>query len=615
MSSPAGARVEVPEPFRPPNAIRLSDALLFVLILAVAAFLRFGRLGADPPLSLSRSNAEVQDGPWYLAEAADAARGRTAQVPPDYHKPAFTAVHRVAFAASGVSLETAHAVAAAFGLGLVVAGAAAAYVAYGTRTALLAALFLATSFPLAGYARVPLVYGPLAAALALSYLFFVAGLRQPAFFGLAWATLALAAVGLKQSAVVLAPALALGHVVAARRKGLAVLLLAGGAVAAAALATEVRPDLLAEVTQKARDYLGADGGGALAITKRFLNASAASGLATKAFPLLLLAWVGVLLALARYPHREGQRVADERLARAADIALAAWLVAAIAGHALFRFHPKEGPTPPIRHFAGALVPAALLAARAIERLRARRGDEGGCEPSLTRAEIALWAFPAAYAAIAAALYAAFAIADWRGTPIRATRAVQLATSAAAIAALAALLAAFAARVLGDRLRAGNVRAIRLAPRAAALAVVAVLVSDAAWLTPPLARPTWTLRSANAAVAQVLGPGATVFGPWAHALTYDAPGAARVYLSSYRVDRAVLEPRSRGATHLAIDGAGGPELERIYRDAGAPLVPLLRLEVRGHPVHLYRFPWAEELGYHLSHLEERMKVREKEARIR
>ncbi|RME73169.1 MAG: hypothetical protein D6776_07530, partial [Planctomycetota bacterium] len=52
--------------------------------------LRIWAPGADPPLVLSASNAEVMDGPWYLAEAVDGAWGRAAHVPPQYRMPLIT---------------------------------------------------------------------------------------------------------------------------------------------------------------------------------------------------------------------------------------------------------------------------------------------------------------------------------------------------------------------------------------------------------------------------------------------------------------------------------------------------------------------------------------------
>src|SRR5207245_2398311 len=57
---------------------------------------------------------------------------------------------------------------------------------------------------------------------------------------------------------------------------------------------------------------------------------------------------------------------------ALDATLAVWLLASVLAHAPFAFDPHERQIP-LRHFAPALVPAAILAARAIVRLR--RGAE------------------------------------------------------------------------------------------------------------------------------------------------------------------------------------------------------------------------------------------------
>ena len=52
--------------------------LVLGVLLLVALALRLARIGADVPFTLSWSNSEIVDGPWYLAEAIDGARGRAA---------------------------------------------------------------------------------------------------------------------------------------------------------------------------------------------------------------------------------------------------------------------------------------------------------------------------------------------------------------------------------------------------------------------------------------------------------------------------------------------------------------------------------------------------------
>lgn len=597
-------RPEVPAPLRSKHAIFLLDALLLAAILALAAGLRFARLGADPPLSLSASNAEVMDGGWYFARAADTVRHQPTDVPPQYEKPVLTGLGFVAFAAGGVSLEAAHAAEAALGVLLVLAGALAAWWAYGTRTALVAGLFLATAFPLVGYARVPLIYGPLATALTISFFFFVIGLRLPIFHVFAWAALAAAALGLKQTAVALAPALAAGQLTNAARRGRAAGIGVGLALLAGTAIYYARPAAVEEALWKATGYLALGPGGPLAhaleVAERLLKAPVRSGLALEAFPLLAIAWAGVLVACARHARREGEAVVDARRDRASDTALVLWLVATVVIHGLFRFDPQEGADPPLRHFAPALVPAAILAARTLVRLA------GGVEMAAPRAAIALWALPAAYAAIAAGWRAAFALAARAGRPIPASEVVRLLNSFPAYAAGAALFAALAALVLGRRFAPGVPREMRISRPVLVLGALAALASDAAYLAPALARPTYTLRAANRATALFLSPGASLAGPFAHALTWEVPSVTRHHFERLetRGPSGLLVPRAKGYTHLAVDAAWGPALERIYEGAGEPLVRVATLEVRGYPVRIYRFSWAENLGYTLSFAERR-----------
>lgn len=583
-------RVEVPAPLRPPNAIRLSDAILFALVLAIAATARFAWLGADPPRDPGGSEAEVMDAPWYLAPAADLVRGAKTDVPKQYEQPAFTALAYATFRVGGVSLESAHALAAGAGVSLVLFGAAAAWCAYGTRTALFAGLFLATSFPLVAYGRTPVVYGTLAAAEALVFLLFVRGLESWAAWILAPAVLLGAAVGLKPTAIAAAPALVVGMTVASHRRALFLAVAIPLGLVAVGAFYELRPWVFEDTANKMMNYFDLKNASPLDVAKRLLNAPVRSGLAMEAFPLLALAWAGVLLAGARTAQREGETAVGRRLDRATDLTLATWLVGTLAFHGLFRYDPYEHVEAPLRHFMSALVPAALLAARTLGRL-AR-----GVEPALSRPAIALWAFAGAYVAMSCGWRSFF---DWLGHA-DIPRTFRLLASFWGIAVAAAAVAAIASLTLGSLFRAGAGRTVRAGKAVLAVAIVLVLGSDAVQLAREVAYPTWSLRSANRAAAELLAPGAAVAGPWAHALTYDAPFVSRHLRElDTKAPRALLEMKAIGCTHYAIDAGRGPFVERAYRDAGEPLELLARFEIRGFPVNLYRWAWAQKLGYQLS----------------
>lgn len=576
--------------------MRRRGALLLGLFVAVGLALRLSQLGADPPLQLSLSNAEVMDGPWYFAEAVDRARGREADVPPQYRKPLFTALMRLGFV-GGVSLERAHAVAALAGGLLVILGAGAAYTAFGARSALLTAFWLATGFVPVGYGRTAVVYGPMAAGVAAVLWCFAAAYcraGQPLEAGrdrvrrvvgglLAWTLLGGLVLWLQPVALALAPALALGHLVAAPRRGRALLALAAGGALALLIALAVDPYLVRLTLAKVTGYAG--GVEPLVVLKRWLRAPFASGLWPKAPLLCLLAWLGVLAVLA--DRRGSMNARPQAVVATLASAFATW----VGLFALFEY--PEGGTPPLRYFVPALVPGAILAAWVLDRLLGP-----GLALGAPRLVLLAWGGLAAYWGLGT---------FWTGVwPLAAPGGPAWLPTLVAFPALLAGAVAFGIALALAAPRLG--RPSRLPPRAVALLLGAGLVADASYLYPALAWPTYSLRDANRAVAQLLGPGAAVAGPFAHALTYAAPHVTRHHVERLEIRSAegLLEPKARGFTHFAVDGRKGEALEPRFRAIGVPLHPLARLAIRGHPVTVYRFAWAEELGYRLSPLEQALR---------
>jgi hypothetical protein len=513
-----------------------------------------------------------------MAAAADAARGQPTDVFPEYRRPLFTALMRAAFG-GGVSLERAHMAEAAAGLALVLLGAGAAGAAFGRRAAVIAAALLAVGFVPVAIARTTLVYGPLIAALAGAAWLHAAALRResPALGALAFLALLAAALGLQTTAIVAAPALALGHVAAAARPGRAALAAIGAIAAAGVLALLLEPEHVDITILKARTYIGS--AGPLDLVKRVLRAPFASGLAERAPLILGLGGVGALLAFDR---------GATRAERALAASLAAWLTLWIGVFGAFEY-PYYGAAPatPIRHFAGVLVPAALLAAGLLARL-STVGIDAAPPRALTLAGTAVLA----YVVLGTAISVAAAALLPEGAPLPSWIAPLVSFPALALVSLSigAAVAALTSRGI----------AIGPAPRLAAALLAAGLALDAARLAPVLAYPTYSLAAANRRVAALLGPGARVYGPWAHALTYDAPSVTRHLPPAH--GPAVME-RSRAMTHLALDATWSAIFEEEYRARGTPLTPLLRLEVRGYPVVLYRFAWAEALGYRPTAAEE------------
>ncbi|GIW71285.1 MAG: hypothetical protein KatS3mg102_0827 [Planctomycetota bacterium] len=553
--------------------------VLLALVLMLAGALRFAALGADPPRALSISNSEVTDGPWYLAEAVDRARGQPVGVPSHYRKPLLTASAQPFFA-GGVSLERAHAWAASAGLLLVALAAGAAWTAYGSAVALLAALLLAIGMVPVGYGRAAVVYGPLAAGLAGVLWLYAAGLgRRPALVAAAWGALALLALGFKENAVLAAPGLLAGQLVLARRRARVLLVAAAALPAALLVLWMLDPHLLRISALKLRSYLG--GHEPLAVLKRWCNAPFASGLAAKAPLVCAGAWLGVLLAFAVHPRGAGEPAA--RRERALDVTLAVWLVGWGAFHAAFEY--LEGGPPPLRHFVGALVPAAVLAARALVAL-VRRGGSAWRVPA---APLFAWALAGGYWALGAAWQQAWPwLVPAGGGPAWLRALVGFEGLLGSAALLGAGAVCWSWRRGGVRLRLGAAPALGLALGLGCL--------HGARLVPMVVRPQWTLRDANTRLAELVGAGAVLYGPWAHALSWSHPGVARV-LPPHSA-REIAE-RSLATTHLVVDVAWTPSLLPLFCAAGggAAPIPLGRVLVRDHPVALYRFPWAEQrLGY-------------------
>src|SRR5207248_1436111 len=102
----------------------------------------------------------------------------------------------------------------------------------GVRTAGLATLLLAGSYLFAGLARTPLIYTPLATALAGVWALWANGGR--AGRALAWIALAATAVLGKEVVLVLAPGLLLGHAVRGDLRGRGLEIAAGLALGLAA---------------------------------------------------------------------------------------------------------------------------------------------------------------------------------------------------------------------------------------------------------------------------------------------------------------------------------------------------------------------------------------------
>ncbi|RME73170.1 MAG: hypothetical protein D6776_07535 [Planctomycetota bacterium] len=555
-------------------------------LVALGLTLRLVHPGSDPPLTLSRSNAEITDAAWYLDDAVRRVR-RLPDDPYDrrhfghYRKPIVTWSALWVFG-DRADYPRAQRWAALWGAGLVAAGMGFAWTAWGASAGLFAGLLLACGFVFVGYGRTPVVYGPLATALALLAWLRVAAGRSPVLRAAVAVGLVGLALGLKENAVVVLPALALLEWLESRPSWRVGLLVASALVVAGLGVYALEPRLVRLTWAKATAYLG--GGGPFEVAKRWLRCPFASGLTLRSPLVAALGWCGIG---AVFVLRRSWRASPA--SRAAVLA-AGWAAGWFAVHALFEY--LEGGPPPMRHLLGALVPAALLSAWVLSRLV--RGLPSGAF-ALRPLPFVLWVWLGAYWLVGTGWSAVW---PRLSASLRASGALRWWVSFAGIAVTAAVLAVLAA--VWARRRGWSV-ALRPGrrPWLVALLVVAALGVDAWWLAGPIARPGWSLLRANAELASWLAPGARLYGPWAHALTWSAPRIER-HLPPHRI-RAILE-RSTRMTHLVIDRGWTRDLLRQYEHNGIRLERLALLRVRGHPIVLFRYPWAQRLGYRLSERE-------------
>ena len=581
-------RMELVQPAR-------ASRVFLVALVAVGLVLRLMHLGADPPMSLSTSNAEIMDGPWYMAEAIDTARGQTVDVASAHRRPLFTAMMRLGFL-GGVSLERAHVVEAIAGALLIAFAAAAARRAFGARAAVVTALLLAVGFVPVGYGRTTVVYGPLAAVLAAVFWILTWSVppedvspQEHSRTLLArlspWAAVLLlgaAAAGLQAIAILMAPALAVGLAIGSRRRALLVILVAV-AVSAALLTLGIVPMSIVDITmRKTIGYLGSMS--PLDLMKRWLRAPFISGLWPKAPLLCALGWLGVLVFFAR-----GAGELDPRR-RHLERTLALWFVVWISMLSVFEYDGE----PPLRYFMPALVPAALLAGSVIDRLLTAPGLPLPTTPWL----LFVWAVLGFYWSAGTVLTVIWPFVF----PAGAAHWIENAVSFAGLISGAVVFGAG----LAIALRQKPPGALRLAWTGGLTLLSLGLVADAIRLYPMLAKPEYSLRDANGAVAELIGPGASIYGPYAHALTYDAPDVSRhMEEFEYRTIRQAMAAKKKGWTHMIVGLEDGLKVEAVLWGAGAPMARLGIVRVRGYPIALYRFEWAEALGYRLSPIEEKM----------
>ena len=566
-SSPLEARAG---PSRPG---RSRTWLLLAIACAVAAALRLARLGADVPPGAEATNAPSLDAFWYLEAAASRADGVQLEPCVGYDLGPWVAVARVWFFLVGAGYEQACALGAVVGVASVLAVFALAR-PLGDRVALGAAAWLAVAYPFVQQGRTPLVYGPVALAMTLVGALYVRGTRVSS--ALAWCLALALPVFLKPHATALVCGLALAQVLRSPRhqrwRGVAAVAVA--ALAVGAIVVVFDPHSVFSLNRmRLRSYA------APLETSTLIEHALRLATPIAALSPALLAFAAIGVGFAWNDIR-GIRTLDAR-ARDALALAAGWGVAFMLAAIPMDYQP-------VRYYIPAFPAAAVLAGYAVARTFGWTPDVAGedLRGPLGRSLTLVVAGP--FGAVSGA-HVAQVVASL--AKIGRLEVVHLA--AAAFAGSFALVAAC-------RLRLVPPRALT---RLAALALLTLGALDVARDATALAWPVRTIEGSRRTVRSALGSGVVLAGPYASVLAIGTPlERRRARLSELETgapgDVIARALRERGYTHFAVD------YEQDFRsgfaqrmaDAGFRLRLVAVLYLRLEPVHLYRFPWAEEIGY-------------------
>ncbi|MFH1176506.1 MAG: hypothetical protein V1750_03790 [Acidobacteriota bacterium] len=565
---------------------RLLAAGAFVALTLAALGVRLAASpGADlsPPVKRLLGRAPRLDAYWYTRKAVVGTRGAPDErTPATFDRPAYTALCRAVFTATGATERTVALpaiAAAALTVGLLFLAGLRGGLPPGA--AALGGLFAATNWIAVVHDREPLIYSTVNLAILLAVLAWAAGLRRPAFFAVGWALLALAVLTLKETALLVAPGLAAAQLAAAptprsRRRIALVSFVAAGAAALAiwGLAREVALAMLSKLeTRTILPDLSFPGGwvatlGDLPQTLAVLGQ-------IPAIALLALVGTAAIALEGRQPAGDGAAV-FRRL-------LVFWLVAGCLIVAGFAYRPT-------RYVLCLFPPALLLAAHGGVVLGGWMRSPVAC--SRTRALAVLFA---SWWLALAALYAwLLPIApEWLRVafpPFAFATPFRLGVAAFG----AALLAAFQASSFTER------GCFPPARRYALALIFFVFLTDARNLQATLAHPTFNDRAARGTFAAIVGPGARVQG---YGAAYVALAPGREVSFDFRVSASELLANESRSSHLVTLWV--PELayvEGLLAAAGAPLHEVADVVISHERYRIFRRHNAVARGYMLTAFE-------------
>lgn len=564
----------------------MRHARWIVLILALAALVRFPRLGADIPLAAEPTNAPSLDAFWYLEGASSRADGVRLEASPAYDLEPWVTVARGWFFVFGCGYEQACALGATVALLTILAVFLIAR-RLGDRVAISAGLLLAISFAFVQQSRTAIIYGPVALAMTLTALVYVRGTRWCRC--LAWCLAIAVPIVLKAHAAALLGGLVLAEVLGApRTRGRIFLsILVAGMVVACAL---LLVDPLGFVSlNKARlaNYAGdtslaglLERGLRLGSRPLFYSATASigNGFAELSPAISILAAIGFWLAWIDRPRlaeRQGRSLA----------VLLGWV-------ATFALASVPIDYRPVRYAVPVLPAAALLAGYAVVRLLG--GPPAGNQDSMPSRTSSIATL--GVAAILGAFFGAHAV-DLVGALLRSeTRTEWIA--AGAFAGSGIMLVAQVVRL----------ELPRSLTRLLAISLISLAPLDLMRDVTALARPTWSIVRARRTAREILAPKAVLGGPYASVLAigthFERRRGARLGGENATPEELAATLQELGYTHFAVDVEQQWRFaleDRLRAAKAAPhLVAVLYL--RNEPVFLYRFAWAEEFGYTLSPFE-------------
>ena len=550
---------------------------IFFLLLGSLA-IRMIDLDSDPPADADKDMSLTIDGSWYAGASIDWATDRSSEIGSSYDPPVFGAVARSVFYLLGPSRWSANFIGVIFGLVAVLFTVLAAKKLYGNATGLIAGAILSLSYPYFVYSRSPGIYVPLSAFTAM--LLYLSALRennqskrQIIFDVGCWGVVLIGIVGVKPIFLLNGIALVLTRGIPSclkRRDSThttRIIALGVGIVTAGLfIFLALNNNWFYAQYHKIMEYLQV-GGGLSTIPGRWLIFEHRSGIFSLAPVIILLAAGGVLyLPTCR----------DERLAIWTLVVYT--ILLATLGYS------------PVRYFLPVFPALALLAARSLYWLLDHQLPNSNwfiqMTTKLIRPPNKKFKLVRGFRLL---LVSYLSLQIILGIMISTDDLTVLASVILAIAVGIILEMVLGSAEAPWKLKARNIFAF--------LILVLLIGGNFMRGGKAFATTNHSIPAAGDEVEIILHPAAHLTGPFAHVLTYETPNK-RTYLPVFEFGDGKLrdELYNCGFTHFAVDVSNDNKtMLRAFQQDGVPLQLIHEFFIREQKVHLYRFPWADEIA--------------------